>query len=106
MTIQSLSRRLRLFLLSLSLFCFGAAAVAWADGAVLPQKISSPPDIEVVSHKWTMYVFHLGSPMVPRSAASYPTERSGKPPAAGPWCPIRASLKPIERQSYTYAAEM
>src|SRR6185436_5429 len=98
--------RLRLLIVGLSLFCSGAAAIAGTGGAVLQQKISSPPDIEVVSHKWTIVVFKPG--VSPRPAISSETidrgESVNRPIPVDPM-PVQVpnpniSAKPIERQSY------
>jgi len=74
MTIRSPSRRLRLCILSLSLFCSGAA-VGQSTGT---PGVSSPPDIEVVSRQWTMIGFKPG--VFPRPAISSETvdEPAGK----------------------------
>lgn len=52
MTNQSLSRRLRLFLLSLSLFCLGAAA------AQLTPRANQPPGVSVLEYRYEKHTAH------------------------------------------------
>jgi len=101
MTIQSQSRRLRLFILSLSLFCFGVSAAQSIDST------KQAPDIEVVSAKWVMYVFKPGVSVQPAigSETIQKSERANDPmPVVVPNPNI--SAKPIERRSYMYSAEV
>ena len=85
-------------------------AITWASGAVWsqqPKTDTTPPDVEVVSQKVVMYVFKPGvSPAPPISSETI--EREGKANDPMPVVVPNPNIagKPIERQWYSYYAEI
>jgi hypothetical protein len=82
-------------------------AIAWAASPLPPPQVPSAPDIEVVSANVTMTIFRLGPP-TQTATGSETIGREGKVNDPMPVIVPNpgVSAKPIERQLYTYSAEL